>query len=409
MLSKKILIALSLFSLSLMFIPSSYAASFDCKLARTTMEKMICTNPALNKMDEVLGLLYFKAVKIPSNQGLRSEQRKWLKERNSHCENLQSCESFFIKRIETLAAASHVAMHDLTIGMALPSTEQLDNTSKKALKLNDKDKNYTPWLRKMLIEHLSLDSSFFSTLDVAVSKGEIYVYFIKKVNDELFLYEYSLLSKQLYKVARVDQKTRRTELVVGDQVHYFATDDRNGISKVVYDIGSQTRATEIEYFPNYDDVPHNTHYGDRDLSNDKSKLVFETYGNLYLLGEEDQYSKLYEYTLRINEMSKTSQFNKTSSVAIYDSTTDKVNVILDNIENDQWAIYNLMWAADDSAIYFDNHGVMACIWEYRIQEDKLYKIVPEHEARMAQPFTFEGRDYIVYIDEDKLMLAARPK
>ena len=72
----------------LMFICSStFSASFDCKLARSTIEKSICSNEELSKLDEELGTTY-KNIKSQTKRPdqLKMYQTDWLEQRN-RCAN----------------------------------------------------------------------------------------------------------------------------------------------------------------------------------------------------------------------------------------------------------------------------------------------------------------------------------
>ncbi len=63
---------------------SAQAASFDCSKATTKIERMICDNPELSKLDEDLGLVYGEALEKASDPAvLKNEQLQWLKERNA--------------------------------------------------------------------------------------------------------------------------------------------------------------------------------------------------------------------------------------------------------------------------------------------------------------------------------------
>ena len=62
------------------------AASFDCKKASTWLEKTICANPELSKLDEQMAKAYSDALKILPPEGQKETkeyQRKWLKNLNS--------------------------------------------------------------------------------------------------------------------------------------------------------------------------------------------------------------------------------------------------------------------------------------------------------------------------------------
>ncbi len=65
---------------------SAQAASFDCGNARTDVEKMICADAELSKLDEQLAQEYKSAMEITiDKESLRKDQKVWLKDRNK-CE-----------------------------------------------------------------------------------------------------------------------------------------------------------------------------------------------------------------------------------------------------------------------------------------------------------------------------------
>jgi len=70
--------------LSLIFVQPACAASFDCAKAGTKVEKMICADPELSKLDEELDKKYQAALKEPweTSSLQKSKYSSWLKKRN---------------------------------------------------------------------------------------------------------------------------------------------------------------------------------------------------------------------------------------------------------------------------------------------------------------------------------------
>lgn len=87
------------------YVPLAYAASFDCSKASTTVERMICANPELSKLDEDLNVRY-KAELLKSTEPdlVRQKQRYWLKKRNS-CKNIGCIKIRYYYRIAELTVA----------------------------------------------------------------------------------------------------------------------------------------------------------------------------------------------------------------------------------------------------------------------------------------------------------------
>jgi len=63
----------------LLFAFTTQAASFDCAKAKTPLEKTICSNTNISKLDEEMSLKYQAALKnFPVRGFIRAQQREWL-------------------------------------------------------------------------------------------------------------------------------------------------------------------------------------------------------------------------------------------------------------------------------------------------------------------------------------------
>ena len=81
--------------------------SFDCRKATTTVEKLICTNPELSKLDVSLAETYKEAVsKAPS---IRDDQRSWNVEKNK-CTDTNCLKATYEDRISELT--NFIVRHD---------------------------------------------------------------------------------------------------------------------------------------------------------------------------------------------------------------------------------------------------------------------------------------------------------
>jgi uncharacterized protein YecT (DUF1311 family) len=64
----------------------TWTASFDCSKAQTEVEKTICGDPQLSKLDEKLGKVYRSTMGTAADKkALRIEQQGWLAERTASC------------------------------------------------------------------------------------------------------------------------------------------------------------------------------------------------------------------------------------------------------------------------------------------------------------------------------------
>ena len=81
----------------------AYATSFDCNKASNFIEKAICDDPQLGKLDEMLSDNYkhVSASNIgeSSRKNLKSDQRSWLIERNK-CVDKRCLLKIYKKRID---------------------------------------------------------------------------------------------------------------------------------------------------------------------------------------------------------------------------------------------------------------------------------------------------------------------
>ena len=89
-----------LFSLSLWSLPT-HAASFDCSKASTETEKAICNDNELGALDERLSNAYAIAKKFGNAQLVKSEQKSWLKLRDT-CGNSLCIKNKYVGRLREL-------------------------------------------------------------------------------------------------------------------------------------------------------------------------------------------------------------------------------------------------------------------------------------------------------------------
>lgn len=400
-----------------LFSPASFAASFDCTQANSDIEHMICNKPSLSKMDEVINTLYFKAIKVNDNNVLKTEQRQWLKQRQSACHNLRYCEQFFTDRITDLINASHMVKNDLTKGMAFPDFATLDDISASAYQTAFLKESNNPWPRKQLQQY-----KWIKNLRVATTSDAIYVYFMADNNgetsdQEIAFYEYNLLTDEAFKIANVSYYDQYSGNYLQDnQIYYHAIDEKTKqVTEFAYTIGSRVNHeplntyTEEFYKKNRASI-YTASMKDRAVAHGKDKLAISSRGMAKEVGPNKRAGldeALLTLSDKVSSLDHVKRYRNVNSIAVYDNTTNDIHIVSKDIMDD-WYIQNIVWAPDDSSVYFDNSGNFACIWEYNLANDKLIKIVPEHTAENPVPFTYEGQDYIVYKEQGKLMLAARP-
>ncbi|MEX3761153.1 lysozyme inhibitor LprI family protein [Paraburkholderia phenoliruptrix] len=82
---------------------SAHAASFDCSKGRSLAEKIICHDPALSRLDDTLGQLYWKARrKVSDRRGfITDSDNKWAW-RETHCRDAACLGTWYATRIDEL-------------------------------------------------------------------------------------------------------------------------------------------------------------------------------------------------------------------------------------------------------------------------------------------------------------------
>ena len=95
-----------LFILLLLNYETVFSAGFDCSKASTKIEKLICQDSLLNKLDEELSNVFNQLKKdLPTNQfnAIKKTQIQWIKSRNkSLCKDTQSCSIAYNQQIRKL-------------------------------------------------------------------------------------------------------------------------------------------------------------------------------------------------------------------------------------------------------------------------------------------------------------------
>lgn len=83
-----------------------HAASFDCRAATTAVEKMVCSDGTLSKLDEELARVYTQAlVEAPDRNALKKEQREWVKKERDKCNSRSCLFTCYKNRIEKCAVS----------------------------------------------------------------------------------------------------------------------------------------------------------------------------------------------------------------------------------------------------------------------------------------------------------------
>ncbi len=91
---------------------TSQAASFDCGKAGTKIEKIICGDAEISKLDEELDTAYRAALKDEKQADvIRQAQKQWMKERNG-CVDAVCVKYAYEERLSMLTSSAKVPKHD---------------------------------------------------------------------------------------------------------------------------------------------------------------------------------------------------------------------------------------------------------------------------------------------------------
>jgi len=104
-----ILFKKSISILSLVICGTSYATSFDCNQAKLNVERMICSDYKLNRLDDFLSKNYkiIMNSEMPDNAKykIKESQAEWVNKRNT-CDNNKCIQDMYAQRIDLLWSES---------------------------------------------------------------------------------------------------------------------------------------------------------------------------------------------------------------------------------------------------------------------------------------------------------------
>lgn len=141
---RKLLLVLVLTTLSLL------GASFDFSKAKSDVEKAICQDDELSKLDEKLSLIFKEALQSTENkEQLKKEQLAWMKERNT-CKDTVCIQTHYTRQIQTLSKIileNAEAQKFLVLGDSYFTSYQQSNNEDDKIKGLETYKKYVELLR----------------------------------------------------------------------------------------------------------------------------------------------------------------------------------------------------------------------------------------------------------------------
>jgi len=98
-------------AIAIAFPAFANSASFDCTKASTRIEKSICKDEDLSKLDELLlknYKQYLKSSNPDDRSSVKKQQRQWLKDRTSKCDSVYQCIDTYAKRIKSIKKSTDI-------------------------------------------------------------------------------------------------------------------------------------------------------------------------------------------------------------------------------------------------------------------------------------------------------------
>jgi len=142
------------------------------------------------------------------------------------------------------------------------------------------------------------------------------------------------------------------------------------------------------------------------ISPDKTKVVIN-YGEVMSFHKipnwKSQYKQIVSNEYMVDKLPKL-KFNLDKHIKF--QTEGQMFIDEDTGREDNSLLFGgICWHSRKNILYFDNSGMtFRCIWEIDFDKNKVTKIVPEHEA--IHPYFFEtlDKEYIAYVEKNKIML-----
>jgi uncharacterized protein YecT (DUF1311 family) len=104
------------------------AASFDCDKAKSAVEKMICANAELSKLDEEMAGVYKTTLAGSTTGTIKNIQKEWLKARNQ-CKDVACLKSSYGQQITALRQSTPIISGSPTQALDLSDTAMISPTN----------------------------------------------------------------------------------------------------------------------------------------------------------------------------------------------------------------------------------------------------------------------------------------
>jgi len=141
------------------------------------------------------------------------------------------------------------------------------------------------------------------------------------------------------------------------------------------------------------------------INPDKSMMVVNYSEEMYFYkipNWRKEYNSIYSYDFKLPKI----EFDLKKHM-VYDNGDQ---FYLDSDTKKTILFGGISWHNRKNILYFDNSGItFRCIWKIDFDKDTVSKIVPEHEAIHPYFFEVKNKEYIAYVERNKIMICESPQ
>jgi uncharacterized protein YecT (DUF1311 family) len=218
---KKLLLLLTLTTTLL------FSASFDCKKAKTDIEKLICSNEELSKLDEELNEAYKELLsKINKNDKeiIKQQQRDWIKNRNV-CTNISCIKYQYEQQLSRLQFNSFILAYSEDNKTCNQFANLLNDDLKKYNEINLSRHEEFNWIKWKQIQERNYDRYIYIGNNIFIDYFDINN---DGIDEGVFLYD--IIHNNL--LLHIEYTTKE----IGNKIEKnFNSFDEFGILRMLFD------------------------------------------------------------------------------------------------------------------------------------------------------------------------------
>lgn len=178
------------------------AASFDCKIASSQVEKLICSDQSLSMLDSSLGELYSSRKK--NNPGLIKEQKQWLLETRNVCRSSACLSKAYSNRIKVLRASNSCQISENALLGGWVEYKGEGTFEEMQFSTADGEKQFTSWRhhRPDIIGSWKLEKCVVHVKHTTEEALHYSMTILKLKNNKLYLFDTDSQSEVVYRFVK---------------------------------------------------------------------------------------------------------------------------------------------------------------------------------------------------------------